>query len=301
MKPSAARCFALLSSPPLLSPRDAALLQDLTQRVTSMRLDTLLKSHGIVGRKDARLYCRSTRVEEVSPTPGAPPRAILTGSSHVDPARLLLDGKPLPLAGVPLHYALHKPRGLVCSHADDEGATVFDLFPRDVAFRSPALSCVGRLDKGASGLLIFTQSGALNERLTSPSRRVSKEYTITLQEALTPQAAHAAKHALVAGGIELADGTRAAPAEFVHHGAAAPRVCSLTLTEGRHHEVRRLLAALGHTVVALHRAAVAGLRLDALGLKEGEFRLLSELELEQLVRGSASAGGKRPPTLRLAV
>jgi 16S rRNA pseudouridine516 synthase len=198
----------------------------------------------------------------------------------VDPSALLVDGAPLDdLPGVQLHLAMHKPPRAVCSHAEDEGATVFDLLPPSFLLRKPPLECVGRLDKNATGLLLFTQSGALNARLAAPEARVVKEYAVRLAAPLAPPQFARAAALLRAGGLELADGGVARPAALLPHTGGDPAVVRLRVGEGRHHLVRRLFGALGCSVVALQRVAVGGLRLDALGLAPGEWRPLARAEL----------------------
>ena len=268
----------------------ASLLDSITAPLAAVRLDKVLSQHGYCARSEARQFLRRHEVTTGGPSsPPSPP--LQSGSSIVDPAALLVDGAPLgDLPGVQLHLAMHKPPGAVCSHAEDEGATVFDLLPPSFLLRKPPLECVGRLDKGATGLLLFTQSGALNARLAAPEARVGKEYVVRLAAPLSAPQFERAAALLRAGGLELADGGVARPAELLpaHAGDAAAggaAVVRLRVSEGRHHLVRRLFGALGCSVVALRREAVGGLRLDALGLAPGEWRALSRPQLEELLSG----------------
>jgi 16S rRNA pseudouridine516 synthase len=228
------------------------------------------------------------------PPPPASDRAplsslVTTGAVRVDPRTLRVDGEAVPYAGVPLHIALHKPVGSVCTLAEEEGQSVFEFLPPEFLLRSPSLLCVGRLDRMSSGLLLFTQSGPLNERLTSPRRHVAKEYLVALERPLSPDGREARLFA--SGGVELADGARAAPVELRPH-RTDPRVCKVVLTEGRHHQIRRLFAAAGNAVVGIHRVRIGGLALEDLrggkgegegGLKAGEWAFLGRREMELLL------------------
>jgi 16S rRNA pseudouridine516 synthase len=267
---SVARQLPLLSVAELLAP------------ITHVRLDTVLMQAGLVPRKYARQFCRNWEVREAQADGSL--RPIATGATKVDPARVVIDGKPVPYAGVPLHLVMHKPAGVVCTHADDEGDTVYDLLPRAFGLRKPMLSTVGRLDKDATGLLLLTQSGVLNARLTSPARPCAKEYVVSLAAPLSVDGREAA--AFAAGTLELADGTIAKPAKLERHATLA-HVCRVTLQEGRYHQIRRMFADVGHTVTGIHRVAFGGLRLSALGLGPGEWRLLTREEMTTLLLSSA--------------
>lgn len=259
-----------------------------------MRLDALLASHALSRRSAARVFLRRHDVlVVVDDGAGGGARAPRRVGELVDPRAVRVDGAPLPLAGVPLHVALHKPPGFVVSAASDEGPSVFDLLPRGFRARSPPLQPAGRLDKAASGLLLLTVSGALNARLTGPAARVAKRYLVAL--ARPPTDAQLA--AVAAGGLELADGARAAPAR-VARDARFAHVAAVTLTEGRHHHLRRVFAAVGADVTGIHRVGVGGLSLappreappappstpSTLRLAPGEWALLDAPRLEALLR-----------------
>ena len=219
---------------------------------------------------------------------GGPAARVLTGSTKVWAPSLTVDGcaLPSPLPGVPLHLALHKPAGYVCSHAEGEGRTIYELLPTEWQLRNPPLSSVGRLDRHATGLLLLTQSGALSARLASPASALRKEYVVALAAPLSPGLEEA--QAFASGDLALADGAHAAPAILVPHRDPALRhIAKVVITEGRHHQIRRMFAAVGHAVQAIHRVAVGGLRLPDMGLGEGQWRQLSSQELEKLLDASA--------------
>ena len=132
--------------------------------------------------------------------------------------------------------------------------------------------------------MFLTQHGGLVERLAGARRGTPKEYVVSLARALDPGGAEA--RAFAAGGIALADGAHTQPAELAPH-RSLPGVARVVLREGRYHQLRRMFAALGHEVLAIHRTAVGGLRLHDLGLAEGAWRRLSRGELRTLLHGSS--------------
>jgi len=171
-----------------------------------------------------------------------------------------LDGEPLdPEPGVLL--MLHKPLGVTCSHKD-HGRLVFDLLPARFRQRSPTLSCVGRLDRDTSGLLLLTDDGQLLHRIVAPKSKLAKVYEVSLAQDLRGDEA-----AMFASGTLLLESetTPLLPAELEVLG---PRAARLTLHEGRYHQVRRMFAAVGNHVVALHRCQIGGLPLGALAAGE---------------------------------
>lgn len=272
-----------------LSAADEALLDELVRPEKLMRVDNLLSQNGFCMRKEARSFCRENDVtlEPMAALTDVEPERVMTGSVKVNPARLRVDGESIPYAGVPLHIALYKPAGAVCTNAVDEGETVYDLIPDTFLMRTqPApLQAVGRLDRMATGLLILTQHGVLNDRLTSPRRHISKEYIVSLSEPLSQSGSELAIFA--AGGLELADGSAAAPCIVQPHKTDC-RICKVVLHEGRYHQIRRMFAAVGNAVVGIHRSAIGGLRLSELGLQEGGHVVLKRQHLAALLSEPAT-------------
>ena len=180
--------------------------------------------------------------------------------------QIRVDGEPLdPAPGILL--MLHKPLGVTCSKKDP-GGVVFDLMPPRYRLRDPALSTVGRLDRDTSGLLLLTDDGQLLHRIISPKSKLPKVYLATLAQDLRgDEVADFAN-----GGLMLeSEKTPLLPAELEVIGARQAR---LTLHEGRYHQVRRMFAAVGNHVEALHRERVGGLDLG--DLAEGQWRMLGE-------------------------
>ncbi|MBC7564450.1 MAG: rRNA pseudouridine synthase [Gemmatimonadaceae bacterium] len=170
---------------------------------------------------------------------------------------LLVDGAPLdPPPGTLL--MLHKPVGHVCS-TRDVPPLIYDLLPPRFLQRTPVMAAVGRLDRDTSGLLLLTDDGALNHRLTSPRAHVAKTYCAMLAHPL-----HGDEVSRFASGTLRLSGesTPLAPAALVIDDETSVR---LTVTEGRYHQVRRMFAAVGNHVVQLHRVAIGALELGDLG------------------------------------
>jgi 16S rRNA pseudouridine516 synthase len=192
-------------------------------------------------------------------------------------ADVRVDGEPLdPPAGSVI--LLNKPVGYVCS-TQDVPPLVYELLPARFLRRSPVIAPVGRLDRDTSGLLLLTDDGALNHRLTSPKRHVPKTYRMELAEDVDPGVP-----ALFASGELLLKGEAKPllPATVV---ITSPREVEITIVEGRYHQVRRMFASTGNHVVALQRVAIGGLRLGALA--DGSWREATDAERAQLIEAKA--------------
>ena len=230
-----------------------------------MKLVRLLANLGYGSRREVAWLFREGRVTDVD-------GEVLYADDRVPHERVLLDGEPLdPAPGMAL--VLHKPVGYTCS-TKDPGRVIYDLLPPRFRLRNPVLSSVGRLDRETSGLLLMTDDGQLLHRIISPKAAVAKTYDATLAEDLRGDEA-----AVFASGELMLEGekTPLAPAMLE---VLAPRRARLVLTEGRYHQVRRMFAAVGNHVEALHRSRVGQLGLE--GLPEGEWRLLGEDDLARV-------------------
>lgn len=188
-------------------------------------------------------------------------------------ARMEIDGAPLdPPPGVVL--MLNKPLGMTCSHKED-GALVYDVLPPRWRRRDPAISTIGRLDKATTGLLLLSDDGDLIHRVISPKRHVAKVYRVTLARPL----AGTEGALFAAGGLVLeGEDKPLAPAVLEVLG---PTEARLTVTEGRYHMVRRMFAAAGNHVEALHRERIGALTLPA-DLAPGDWRLLTPAEIDAI-------------------
>ena len=178
------------------------------------------------------------------------------------------DGEPIdPAPGMVI--AMNKPAGFTCSHSD-QGRLVYELLPPRFLKRDPKLSSIGRLDAETTGLLLFTDDGALLHRLISPKSSIEKVYEARLARSLEGH-----ETALFASGelVLRGEDKPCLPAQLEVTGE---RTARLTLTEGRYHQVRRMFAAAGNHVEALRRIRFGPLELG--GLAEGEWRLLTDAE-----------------------
>ncbi len=178
------------------------------------------------------------------------------------------DGEPIdPAPGMVI--AMNKPAGFTCSHSD-QGRLVYELLPPRFLKRDPKLSSIGRLDAETTGLILFTDDGALLHRLISPKSSIEKVYEARLAR---PLEGH--ETALFASGelVLRGEDKPCLPAQLEVTGE---RTARLTLTEGRYHQVRRMFAAAGNHVEALRRIRFGPLDLG--GLAEGEWRLLTDAE-----------------------
>lgn len=233
-----------------------------------MKLVKLIGNLGYGSRKEVSAMFREGRITD-------PDGEVLYADDKVEHAAIRIDGAPLdPPAGLVL--MLHKPTGYTCS-TKDPGRIVYDLLPPRFRLRSPLLSTVGRLDRDTSGLLLLTDDGGLLHRIVSPKANLAKVYEAQLAEDLRGDEA-----AIFASGeLELeSEQTPLAPAILE---TIAPRQARLILTEGRYHQVRRMFAAVGNHVQALHRSRIGGLSLQ--DLPAGQWRTLDAADLETLFRG----------------
>jgi 16S rRNA pseudouridine516 synthase len=224
------------------------------------RIDQLLSSLGYGSRADVGALVARGRVTSLSA-----PQSKLRPDMRVSARDLLVDGEPLDHPdGILL--VMHKPVGVVCSHDEREGRSVYDLLPERWRRRNPRIESVGRLDKDTSGLLLLTDQHGLIHRLASPKHKVVKVYEAGVEGTLTREMID-----LFASGTMTLRG-ESKPCQPAELAIIAPDKARLSITEGRYHQVRRMLAAVGAPVVTLHRSRFGELTLD--GLAAGEVRSL---------------------------
>lgn len=196
----------------------------------------------------------------------------------IDPAtaRVMIDGIPLPVKPDLRHVLVYKPRGVVSTASDpQQRPTVVDLVGADVR-----LYPVGRLDLASEGLLILTNDGDLTEKLTHPRHQVPKTYLARV----AGRAGRGVVQQLVRG-VELDDGPARAVSASLVDTFGDESLIELVMTEGRKHEVRRMLDRLGHPVAALVRTAIGPLRDRELA--PGEWRSLTVAEVRSLYAAAA--------------
>jgi 16S rRNA pseudouridine516 synthase len=236
----------------------------------SLRLDRLLANMGYGSRREIGLLARAGLIVLDGVPLRETDRRIAVAPDLAE--RMVVDGEPLdPPPGLTL--MLHKPLGVTCSHKE-VGPLVYGLLPERWRRRDPALSTIGRLDKETSGLLLLTDDGALLHRVISPKANVAKRYQVTLDRPLRGDEA-----ALFASGSMMLDGEEKPllPVLLEVHDATHAAV---TLHEGRYHQVRRMFAAIGNHVTALHRDRIGGLDLPAADLAAGSHRAMGPEDID---------------------
>ncbi len=232
------------------------------------RLDRLLARLGLGSRKEVARLVRAGRVRVLA-------RVVKDPGFHVpEGASLEVDGRPLAVRRH-LHVLLHKPQGFVTSRA--EGPSVYALLR---GFPTRDLSPVGRLDRDAEGLLLFTTDGELLHRLTHPRHKVEKRYLVRLERPVGPKDQEAFQKGM------LLDGKKTLPAEL--RPWEDPTWAEVVLKEGRFHQVKRMFQARGNRVLYLKRLALGPLELGDLPL--GQARALREAEEEALYRAVGLTG-----------
>jgi 16S rRNA pseudouridine516 synthase len=231
-----------------------------------MQLERILQRHGFGTRKACRALVRHERVT-------------IDGVVCDDPfAEIVTDGLVFTVDGVAWPYVefaclmLNKPAGYECSRKPLHHPSVLTLLP--VQLRERDVQPIGRLDEDTTGLLLITDDGQLNHVLSSAKRKVPKVYLATTRHPLDQ-----AQVDLLLTGVLLNDEPE--PIAAAACEIAGPNLLRLTLTGGKYHQVKRMVAAAGNRVDALHREAVGELALPE-NLKPGEWRWLTAVDLEKL-------------------
>lgn len=249
-----------------------------------MQLQDILYSQGFGTRRVCAGLIQQGLVA-VYETPDAPTPTVCTESAREMPAQ----GLRFRVQGVDWPYfekaylMLHKPAGTECSQKPSTYPSIYTLLPSPLRLRPQksavqGVQAVGRLDQDTTGLLLLSDDGQFIHRMSSPKKHLPKVYEVT------------AKHPLDAKQVQrLRDGVvldddpkpvRAAACEIVDPQDAALHL-RLTLTEGKYHQVKRMLAAVGNRVEGLHRSRIGGLVLPP-DLAPGQWRWLRADDLVQL-------------------
>ena len=252
------------------------------ERIVPMRLQRFLARAGVASRRGSENLMTAGRVT----VNGVVVREL---GSRVDPLvdKVEVDGIPVRLSDGSAYLMLNKPAGYLTTMKDPHGRRcVASLVPTD---RYPGLFPVGRLDADTTGLLLFTTDGDAGQRLLHPSKHVWKHYL-----ALVKGVPSSRKLSLLEGGEALEDGMTA-PAKVALLDSEDPRVravaphgiahgqsvVGVSIHEGRKHQVKRMLLAVGHEVVRLHRDTFGPLELSDVG--PGKWRPLSREERDALL------------------
>ena len=229
-------------------------------------LERVLSKAGAGSRVDARRWIRAGRIKVNGQVERDPDRWV-----DMERDRVRLDGQPLQRRER-VYLLLYKPAGYLTTYRDPQKRpTVYELIADVGTFLSP----VGRLDLDTSGLLLMTNDNQLAERVTNPESHVPKTYLVKSSIRLTDEQLQRLRD-----GVELSDGpTRPARVTRVRDSEKYTHF-EITLTEGRNRQVRRMVEALGATVLKLVRVKIGGLSIGALPI--GKWRLLTDAEVRAL-------------------
>ncbi|MEI7762021.1 MAG: 16S rRNA pseudouridine(516) synthase [Comamonadaceae bacterium] len=245
-----------------------------------MQLQDILYSQGFGTRRVCAGLIQQGMVQ-VYPSPDASVPLSCTDSA----AEFVAEGLRFRVQGVDWPYhekaylLLHKPLATECSQKPSTYPSIYTLLPSPLRLRPQkgavqGVQAVGRLDQDTSGLLLLTDDGKFIHRMSSPRHHVPKVYEVTLKHALDQKQLQK-----LLAGVVLDDDPKPVQA------AAAERVAEhhlrLTLTEGKYHQVKRMVAAVSNRVEALHRSQIGGLRLSA-ALAPGQWQWLSQTDLASL-------------------
>ncbi|ATH92824.1 pseudouridine synthase [Bacillus glycinifermentans] len=234
-----------------------------------MRLDKLLANSGYGSRKDVKKMLKNGAVRVKD-------RIVKDAKEQVDP-----NHDEVTVYGEPVHYRefiylmMNKPQGVVSATEDSREETVIDLLEPEFLHFAPFP--VGRLDKDTEGLLLLTNDGGLAHQLLSPKKHVPKTYEVHAEKPVTEACA-----ARLESGVDIGDGyvTKPAKAVILENENGRHKLL-LTITEGKFHQVKRMLKAVGNEVTYLKRLKMGDVALDS-DLLPGEYRELTESELAAL-------------------
>lgn len=233
-----------------------------------MRLDKFLSKATELSRKDCKKILHAGEVTVNG-------EVVKDASLHIDEVDDDIEwaGEPLSVAMGNRYLLLYKPEGFECTLKPKEWPIVTDLI--DVP-QLGSLRIAGRLDVDTTGALLLSDDGGFLHRVTSPKHHVAKVYKLTLAEPMTEaQQAFAIKE--LAKGIMLEDEyDKTKPAELSFSDATHAK---LVLTEGKYHQVKRMMGYFGNKVIELHRASIGNITLA--GLEKGESRFLTAEEIDQ--------------------
>jgi 23S rRNA pseudouridine2605 synthase len=245
----------------------------MTDRTKGIRLQKLLADSGMCSRRSAETLIQSGRVTVNGTT------VTTLGTRALPTDRIRVDDRALPTRRDPIHVMLHKPAGVVTTTLDPEGRpTVVQMLPRRLSRLFP----VGRLDLQSTGLVLLTNDGDLAAILTHPRYHVPRRYRVKVSGAPDERAL-----ARLRRGIRLDDGPTGPIEVTVAERRPTKTWLEMTVHEGRNHLIRRVCAAIGHSVEKLQRTALGPLELGKLGV--GEFRSLTDREIAALRRTAHAA------------
>lgn len=231
-----------------------------------MQIERILHSQGFGSRKLCRALIRAGRVSIAA-------RCVDDPFADFDPAGLVftVDGEAWTYREK-AYLMLHKPQGYECSHQPQFHRPVFALLPDPLVQRD--VQCVGRLDQDTTGLLLLSDDGQFIHTWSSGKKRIPKVYEAGLRHPVNDELLQALRE-----GVQLHD--EPAPIRAQRCVASGESSIELVVTEGKYHQVRRMVAAAGNRVETLHRRSVGGLELPQ-DLVAGDWRWLSAADLAAL-------------------
>lgn len=231
-----------------------------------MRLDKLLSNMGAGSRKEVKLLLKAGAIQVDGEIVRDPKQHV-----DVESQQVLMYGEPVTYQKY-IYLMMNKPPGVISATEDKRDETVIDLLFEDVTYFKPFP--VGRLDKDTEGLLLLTNDGTFNHALMSPKKHVEKTYYAEVTGVLTQEDVEA-----IAAGVTLEDGYQAKPGKLVILSTTkTDSTLELTITEGKFHQVKRMMLALGKEVTFLKRRSIGRLELDP-ALALGDYRELTQEEL----------------------
>ena len=232
------------------------------------RLDKLIASQGLLSRNDVKTMVKRGEVS----VNGAIVKDSSIKVSYEDDIKI--KGESLSQTEY-VYIMLNKPKGVVSASEDKRDKTVVDILPDELKRKN--LFPAGRLDKDTTGFSLITDDGDFAHRILSPSRHVDKTYIATVSDKIDFAKAKKA----FSDGVVLGDGTVLLSAQLELIEENENQVFKVVIKEGKYHQIKRMFASLGTTVIELKRIAIGGLALD-FSLKEGEARVITEEELEMI-------------------
>ena len=232
------------------------------------RLDFLIARLTGLTRKQAKQYIRQGRVRVEGMEGGHPKGQTRVGLEDA----VYLDGELLQRESGDRYIMLNKPAGVVSATRDDYDPTVLSLLDPE---ERRGLHPVGRLDKDTTGLLLLTTDGEWSHRITSPRHACPKVYRVNVAQALDDETLERLET-----GIVLRGDNKASYAQHIER-ISETRIL-MTLNQGRYHQIKRMIGAVGNRVTGLHREQIGGLVLDE-GLSSGEYRALTLDEINSVM------------------
>jgi 16S rRNA pseudouridine516 synthase len=197
---------------------------------------------------------------------------VKSGSTKITPEqKVAYNGNVLTQILGPRYFMLNKPIGYVCSTDDPVNPTILYFIDEPLAYK---LHAAGRLDIDTTGLVLLTDNGQWSHRITAPKHHCEKTYHVTLEEPIAEGVAEQFQKGVQLNGEK--DLTKPAKLEII-----TPTEVKLTISEGKYHQVKRMFAAVGNHVSALHRERIGDITLDET-LAEGEYRPLTEEEINSI-------------------